>query len=63
MLRRFVYRHPVLSAAAVEAQSHWEEISGADRVHYAGAYWGSGFHEDGVRSALRVARRFGLGPR
>jgi predicted NAD/FAD-binding protein len=63
VLRRFVYRHPVLSAAAVEAQGHWEEISGADRVHYAGAYWGSGFHEDGVRSALRVARRFGLGPR
>jgi predicted NAD/FAD-binding protein len=43
----------------VEAQRRFEEVSGADRVHFCGAYWGWGFHEDGVRSALRVAERFG----
>ncbi len=32
-----------------------------DRIHYCGAYWYSGFHEDGVRSALDVCKRFGLG--
>jgi predicted NAD/FAD-binding protein len=31
-----------------------------ERTHFCGAYWGYGFHEDGVVSALRVARRFGL---
>ena len=35
------------------------EISGRNRTHYCGAYWGWGSHEDGVRSALRVAERFG----
>jgi predicted NAD/FAD-binding protein len=35
------------------------EISGLNRTNYCGAYWGWGFHEDGVASALRVADRFG----
>ena len=35
------------------------EISGRNRTHFCGAYWGWGFHEDGVVSALRVAERFG----
>jgi uncharacterized protein len=37
------------------------EISGRNRIHFAGAYWGWGFDEDGVRSALRVARALGAG--
>jgi predicted NAD/FAD-binding protein len=32
------------------------------RTHYCGAYWGHGFHEDGVQSALRVARALGKAP-
>ena len=59
VLRRTVYQHPVYSKEAVRAQARFEEISGIDRTHFAGAYWYNGFHEDGVRSALRVARRFG----
>jgi uncharacterized protein len=53
------YAHPVFTRAGIAAQARWEEISGADRVHYCGAYWGYGFHEDGVASALRVCRRLG----
>ena len=45
-----------------EAQARWGEISGVGRTHYCGAYWGYGFHEDGVRSGLRVAERFGRSP-
>ena len=41
--------------AALEAQAEREVISGANRSHYCGAYWGYGFHEDGVRSAHAVA--------
>jgi predicted NAD/FAD-binding protein len=47
--------HPVYTHAALRAQRRHSEISGVDRVHYAGAYWGWGFHEDGVLSAHRVA--------
>jgi predicted NAD/FAD-binding protein len=59
IIRKITYAHPVFTSAGVEAQRRFEEVSGADRVHFCGAYWGWGFHEDGVRSALRVAERFG----
>ena len=36
------------------AQRRWHEVSGVNRTHYCGAYWGYGFHEDGLRSAVRV---------
>jgi uncharacterized protein len=52
----FQYAHPVYTPAGVAAQARHAEISGHNRTHYCGAYWGWGFHEDGVRSALRVAR-------
>jgi predicted NAD/FAD-binding protein len=53
------YAHPVYTPAGVAAQAQHREISGHNRTHYCGAYWGWGFHEDGVRSALRVARELG----
>ncbi|UCF68097.1 MAG: FAD-dependent oxidoreductase [Acidobacteriota bacterium] len=56
---RVVFYHPVFTPEAVSAQARHEEISGVDRVHYCGAYWRYGFHEDGVDSALAVCRRFG----
>ncbi len=61
VLRRFDFAHPLFTPPAVAAQRRHAEISGADRVHYCGAYWGNGFHEDGVVSALEVARRFDRG--
>jgi predicted NAD/FAD-binding protein len=54
VLRRFEYDHPVYSAAGVAAQGRHAEINGVRRTHYCGAYWGWGFHEDGVVSALRA---------
>ena len=61
ILARIPYRHPVFSTAAVAAQGRRAEINGARRTWFCGAYWGNGFHEDGVVSALAVARDFGLG--
>jgi predicted NAD/FAD-binding protein len=52
--------HPVFTHAALAAQRRWAEVSGVRRTHYCGAYWGFGFHEDGVQSALRVCERFGV---
>ncbi len=54
------FSHPVYTRAGMAAQKRHAEISGADRTHFCGAYWGFGFHEDGVRSAVDVARRFGV---
>ena len=62
IIKEIPYAHPVFTAQGVAAQSeHWT-ISGLDgRTHYCGAYWGWGFHEDGVESALRACEPFGVG--
>jgi predicted NAD/FAD-binding protein len=59
VIRKISYAHPVYTAGGVQAQRRFEEISARDRTHFCGAYWGWGFHEDGVVSALRVAEHFG----
>ena len=59
ILARQTYAHPQYSLAATAAQQRWNEISGLQHTHFCGAYWASGFHEDGVVSALRVAESFG----
>ena len=59
IIRTIPYAHPVYTAQGQLAQRRHEEISGHDRTHYCGAYWGWGFHEDGVVSGERVAQRLG----
>jgi uncharacterized protein len=59
VIRRISYAHPVYTEAGVRAQARVGEIDGRNRTHFCGAYWGWGFHEDGVVSALRVGERFG----
>jgi len=55
VIRTISYDHPVYTKEGVAAQARHAEISGAaHRTHYCGAYWGWGFHEDGVVSAQRV---------
>jgi predicted NAD/FAD-binding protein len=61
MLQQIQYEHPVFTPGAVAAQRRHDEINGARRVYFCGAYWGYGFHEDGVNSALAVCRHFGIG--
>jgi predicted NAD/FAD-binding protein len=60
VLKRITYAHPAYTAGGAAAQRRVAEISGPEgRTHFCGAYWGWGFHEDGVNSALRVAESFG----
>jgi predicted NAD/FAD-binding protein len=61
VIRRLTYAHPVYSRQALGAQARWEEVNGRNRTFFCGAYWGYGFHEDGVNSALRVCKEFGKG--
>jgi predicted NAD/FAD-binding protein len=55
----FEYQHPVFDGAAVAAQHRRHEIQGLRGIYYAGAYWGYGFHEDGVQSAHDVVAAIG----
>ena len=59
VIARMRYHHPVYTHASVAAQARRGEISGVNRTWYAGAYWGFGFHEDGLRSGIEVARGLG----
>ena len=58
-IARFTYTHPVFTAARIEAQGRHVSLIRQRRTSYCGAYWGYGFHEDGVRSAVAVTRAFG----
>ncbi|WP_299667698.1 FAD-dependent oxidoreductase [uncultured Psychromonas sp.] len=58
VIREFIYHHPIFSSESIRAQQQRDLICGINHTHYAGAYWHNGFHEDGVRSAVEVAKRF-----
>jgi len=55
----FSYEHPLFDRAAVGAQARLDTIQGRDRLWFAGAWAGYGFHEDGFTAGLRVAERIG----
>lgn len=59
IIGKYRYAHPQFSLATINAQKRRKEVCGVDGLHYCGAYWYNGFHEDGVRSALDVCARFG----
>jgi uncharacterized protein len=60
ILKRMRYQHPIYSPQSVAAQTRRHEINGQNRTWFAGAYWGWGFHEDGMRSAVEVANGLGV---
>jgi predicted NAD/FAD-binding protein len=60
VIARLTYEHPLYTRDALQAQARWNDVSGCDRIHYCGAYWFYGFHEDGLRSAIRVAGALGI---
>ncbi len=57
VIRRISYEHPIFTANRAAAQRRHGELIGVNRTSYCGAYWGYGFHEDGVRSATAVCGR------
>lgn len=60
ILRRLLYAHPLYSQQALRSQARRAEIQGRQRTWFAGAYWGWGFHEDGLRSAVEACRALGV---
>lgn len=60
ILRRMEYRHPVFTVAGLEARRRLQARNGHNRTWFCGAWFGNGFHEDGLASAMAVCSRFGL---
>jgi predicted NAD/FAD-binding protein len=60
IIARMHYQHPVYTQSGVDAQNRRSAINGVRRTWFAGAYWRHGFHEDGLRSAVGIARGFGI---
>ena len=60
MIKKLEYHHPLYTQRAIEAQARWHDISGVRGFHFCGAYWGYGFHEDGLVSGMKVARALGV---
>ncbi len=54
VLGRYTYAHPVYTTRRAAAQRRHGELLNRNRSSFCGAYWGNGFHEDGVKSALAV---------
>jgi predicted NAD/FAD-binding protein len=59
VLARIDYHHPVFQPGTLRMQQAQHELNGRRRTYFCGAYWGYGFHEDGVRSALAVVDAIG----
>lgn len=59
VIRRINYSHPIYTSARAAAQARQHELIRSNNSSFCGAYWGNGFHEDGVNSALAVCRQFG----
>ena len=59
---RFRYSHPLYSVDTLKSQKMLISLQGKNRTLYCGAYFGYGFHEDGIASAVSVARYFGISP-
>ena len=59
IIEEFDYHHPQFTLTARKAQNRLTEIQGKDNIWFAGAWTGYGFHEDGLRSGIRVAQALG----
>jgi predicted NAD/FAD-binding protein len=59
IIREFNYTHPIFDVAALQAQRRLWTLQGQHNTWFCGAYFGSGFHEDGIQAGLAVAEKLG----
>ena len=60
VIARMVYRHPSFTFDSVDTQAELPSLNGPRDTYFCGSYFGYGFHEDAVRSAVEVGRAFGV---
>lgn len=59
-LATFKYRHPIFDEASMQSQGALEALNGQDRIWFAGSYFGFGFHQDAVASAMQIVKKMGI---
>jgi len=57
VIRQIDYAHPVFDLVAMDAQNQMQHLQGQLHTWYAGAWMGYGFHEDGLKAGMSVARQ------
>jgi predicted NAD/FAD-binding protein len=60
IVREMVYHHPMYTFESMATQKELPSLNGKRNTYFCGAYFGYGFHEDGTRSAVEMARLFGI---
>jgi len=60
IIREFSYEHPMYTREALSLRPALQTLNGSNRTWFAGSYFGNGFHEDAVRSAVEVVKSFGI---
>ena len=60
IIAEMLYTHPIFTADSMRTQTHLPSLNGKLNTWFCGSYFGYGFHEDAVRSAVDVARDFGV---
>ena len=58
VLGSYDYSHPVFDMPAIDAQAQMPQLQGQQHTWYAGAWMGYGFHEDGLKAGMLVAREW-----
>ncbi len=60
IIKEFIYHHPIFDLAAIETQKNLNLLQNQNNKFFCGSYFGYGFHEDAVRSAVNVAKILGV---
>ena len=60
VIKEIIFRHPILNENYAKAKKRIDDIQGVRNIYYAGAWLGYGFHEDGVKSAVQIAKKYNI---
>ena len=60
VVKEFHYEHPVFNLRSLSTQAELKALSGQRNTYYCGAYLANGFHEDGMNSAIAMAKKLGV---
>ena len=58
VIKKIIFRHPILNENYTKAKKEIDSIQGIKGTYFVGAWLGYGFHEDGVKSAVKIAEKY-----